>query len=57
MARIEETKDLTEFKILDKAMYPLEIAKPKKTILLLVSLLVGFIMSIPSYLLFRAFRT
>ena len=56
-ARIEETKDLTEFKILDKAMYPLEIVKPKKKLLLLVSLFVGFIFSIPSYLLFRAFRT
>ncbi len=57
IARIEETKDITEFKILDKAMYPLEIAKPQKRILLLISLLVGFIISIPSYLLFRSFRT
>jgi uncharacterized protein involved in exopolysaccharide biosynthesis len=55
-ARIEETKDLTGIKILDKATYPIGINKPKKKILFLLSILVGCIVSIPAFLTIRAFN-
>ncbi len=55
-ARIEETKDLTGIKILDKATYPIKINKPKKKILILLSILVGSIVSIPAFLTIRVLK-
>lgn len=56
IARIEETKDLTEFKILDKASYPMGISKPNKKLSLIVFLIVGFIISIPTFLIVRTLK-
>ena len=55
-ARIEEAKDLTGIKILDKANYPIKINKPKKKILILLSILVGSIVSIPAFLTIRVLK-
>ena len=53
-ARIEETKDITGIIILDPANYPVEPDKPQKLVILIVSIVLGFIISIPGYLIFRA---
>jgi len=56
IARIEETKDLTEFKILDKAIYPMSISKPNKKLSLIICFIVGFIISFPIFLFIRTLK-
>lgn len=55
-ARIEETKDLTGIKVLDEAEYPIEVNRPKKKILLFLGMFVGSILSLPIFLINRAFK-
>lgn len=55
-ARIEEVKDITGIIVLDPAFYPVEPSKPKKLGVLLASIVVGFILSIPGYLVYRAIK-
>ena len=55
-ARIEEAKDITGIIILDPANYPVEPDKPKKLGILIASVFVGFILSIPGFLLYRAIK-
>jgi len=55
-ARIEEAKDITGIILLDPANYPVEPDKPKKLGILIASVFVGFILSIPGFLLYRAIK-
>jgi len=55
-ARVEEAKDITGIVVLDPAFYPVEAAKPQKLGLLIVSIIVGFILSIPGYLIYRGIK-
>ena len=55
-ARIEESKDMAAIIILDDAQYPVEPNKPDKPLLLILSILGGSILSVPSFLFFRAFQ-
>ena len=55
-ARIEESKDMSAIIILDDAQYPVEPNKPDKPLLFILSILGGSILSVPSFLFFRAFQ-
>jgi len=55
-ARIEEVKDITGIIVLDPALYPVEPSKPKKLGVLFASIVVGFILSIPGFLIYRAIK-
>ncbi|MBI65989.1 MAG: hypothetical protein CMG64_06830 [Candidatus Marinimicrobia bacterium] len=55
-ARIEESKDMTGMVILDEAQYPVEVAYPQKILLLLLSIVIGCVLSIPFFLFYRALK-
>lgn len=55
-ARMEEAKDQTGIVVLDPAYYPVEAASPKKVMVIIISLILGGIISVPGFLIYRGFR-
>ncbi len=55
-ARLEEAKDLSGIVILDSANYPTEVDQPSVMIILIVSVLLGSVLSIPIFLIYRGIR-
>ena len=54
--RIEEAKDLSGLIVLDEAFYPVEPAQPKRIIVLIASIFLGSIFSVPGYLVYRGIK-
>ncbi len=57
LARIEEVKDTPSILILDEAYYPAEKDKPKRIKIILMSVVVGFILSPPIFLIIRGVKS
>lgn len=54
--RMEEAKDSANILVLDGAYYPVEADQPKVIIILIVSILLGSILSMPIYLIYRSVK-
>ncbi len=57
LARIEEVKDTPSILILDEAYYPAGKNKPKRIKIILMSMVVGFILSPPIFLIIRGVKS
>ena len=55
-ARLEEAKDVSGIVVLDNAFYPVEIYSPKIRMVLILSIFLGAILSVPGYLLYRGIK-
>ncbi len=55
-ARLEEAKDSSGLIILDDANYPIEPDVPKIILVIIISIMMGSILSIPIFLIYRAVR-